>query len=60
MKLVTVKALLPSELAYLLEHGAEGQVELARRFVESGEEHLSRLRRKPGLRSAATPRPGGR
>ena len=47
VKLVTVKALLPSELAYLLEHGAEGQVELARRFVESGEEHLSRPRRRP-------------
>ncbi|OJH39898.1 imm11 family protein [Cystobacter ferrugineus] len=47
VKLVTVKALLPSELAYLLEHGAEGQAELARRFVESGEEHLSRLKRKP-------------
>jgi hypothetical protein len=47
VKLVTVKALLPSELAYLLVHGAEGQAELARRFVESGEEHLSRLRRKP-------------
>jgi hypothetical protein len=47
VKLVTVKALLPPELAYLLEHGAEGQAELARRFSESGEEHLSRLRRKP-------------
>jgi hypothetical protein len=47
VKLVTVKALLPSELAYLLEQGAEGQAELARRFVENGEEHLSRLRRKP-------------
>ncbi|WP_338068602.1 imm11 family protein [Archangium gephyra] len=47
VKLVTVKALLPSELAYLLEHGAEGQAELARRFVENGEEHLSRLGRKP-------------
>lgn len=47
VKLVTVKALLPSELAYLLEHGAEGHTELERRFVESGEEHLSRLRRKP-------------
>nr|WP_245920180.1 suppressor of fused domain protein [Melittangium boletus] len=47
VKLVTVKALLPSELAYLLEHGAEGQAELARRFVERGEEHLSRPRRKP-------------
>jgi hypothetical protein len=45
--LITVKALLPSELAYLLEHGAEGQAELARRFVENGEEYLSRLKRKP-------------
>ncbi|MFY0583169.1 hypothetical protein ACN28S_60720 [Cystobacter fuscus] len=33
VKLVTVKALLPSELAYLLEHGADGQAELARRFA---------------------------
>jgi hypothetical protein len=47
VKLVTVKALLPSELAHLLEHGAEGQAELARRFAESGEAHLSRLRRNP-------------
>ncbi|ATB42785.1 hypothetical protein CYFUS_008264 [Cystobacter fuscus] len=47
VKLVTVKSLLPSELAYLLEHGAEGQAELARRFAENGEEHLSRLKRKP-------------
>jgi hypothetical protein len=47
VKLVTVKALLPSELAYLLEHGADGQAELARRFARSGEEHLSRLKRKP-------------
>ena len=46
VKLVTVKALLPSELAYLLEHGAEGLAELARRFAESGEEHLSRARRR--------------
>jgi len=47
VKLVTVKALLPSELAYLLEHGTEGLAELARRFADSGEEHLSRLKRKP-------------
>ncbi|WP_395823094.1 hypothetical protein [Archangium minus] len=47
VRLVTVEALLPSELAYLLEHGAEGQDELARRFAESGEEHLSRARRRP-------------
>ena len=32
--LVTVKPLLPSELAYLLEHGADGQAELARRFAD--------------------------
>jgi hypothetical protein len=47
VRLVTVKALLPAELAYLLEHGARGHAELARRFADSGEEHLSRLRRKP-------------
>jgi hypothetical protein len=49
IRLVTVKALLPSELAYLLEHGAKGQAELARRFTESGEEHLSHARRRPGV-----------
>jgi uncharacterized protein DUF1629/suppressor of fused protein SUFU len=47
VRLVTVKALLPAELAYLSEHGAKGQPELARRFAQNGEEHLSRLRRKP-------------
>jgi hypothetical protein len=47
VKLVIVKALLPSELAYLLDHGAKGLAELARRFAQSGEEHLSRLKRKP-------------
>jgi hypothetical protein len=46
VRLVTVKALLPTELEYVLEHGAEGQAELARRFTESGEEHLSRARRR--------------
>jgi hypothetical protein len=49
VRLVTVKALLPGELAHVLEHGAEGQAELARRFTESGEEHLSRTRRRPGV-----------
>ncbi|WNG17677.1 imm11 family protein [Cystobacter fuscus] len=49
VKLVTVKALLPAELAHVLEHGAEGQTELARRFAESGEEHLSRVRRKSAV-----------
>ncbi|PTL77721.1 imm11 family protein [Vitiosangium sp. GDMCC 1.1324] len=47
VKLITVKALLPKELEYLLEHGPEGQAELARRFAASGEEHLSLARRKP-------------
>jgi suppressor of fused protein SUFU len=46
VRLVTVKALLPVELEYVLEHGAQGHMELARRFVESGEEHLSRVRRR--------------
>jgi len=46
VRLLTVKALLPAELAYPLEHGAEGQAELARRFTESGEEHLARARRR--------------
>jgi hypothetical protein len=47
VRLVTVKALLPSELAHMLEHGAQGQTELARRFSETGEEHLSRPKRRP-------------
>jgi hypothetical protein len=47
VKLVTVKVLLPSELAYLLEHGAKGQAELARRFEANGEEHVSRADRRP-------------
>ncbi|HSP79526.1 MAG TPA: DUF1629 domain-containing protein [Myxococcaceae bacterium] len=46
VRLLTVKPLLPSELAFLLEHGAEGQAELARRFADSGEEHLARARRR--------------
>jgi len=49
VRLVTVKALLPAERAYVLEHGAEGHAELARRFAASGEEHLSRAKRKPGV-----------
>jgi len=47
VKLVTVKALLPSELAYLLEHGAKGQAELARHFEATGEAHVSRADRRP-------------
>jgi hypothetical protein len=49
VRLVTVKALLPPELEYLLAHGEPGQAELARRFVQSGEEHLSGVRRRPSV-----------
>jgi hypothetical protein len=45
VQLVTVKVLLPSELAYRMRHGKEGGDELTRRFAESGDEHLSRSRR---------------
>lgn len=47
VRLVTVKALLPAELAWLRKHGKAGQAELARRFAEGSEEHLSRVRRQP-------------
>ncbi|WP_309242953.1 suppressor of fused domain protein [Hyalangium versicolor] len=43
VRLVTVKALLPTELAYLLEHGKQGQDELLRRFDQEGHGHLSRV-----------------
>lgn len=46
VRLVTVKVLLPGELAYLLEHGKQALEELARRFVASGEEHLCRAERR--------------
>ena len=46
VRLVTVKALVPAELEYVLAHGAQGHAELARRFAESGEEHLSRAKRR--------------
>jgi hypothetical protein len=47
VRLVIVKALLPTELAWLLAHGRQGRDELLRRFAERGEEHLSRIRRQP-------------
>lgn len=47
VRLVTVKALLPPELEYLLAHGEPGQAELARRFAHGGEAHLSGVRRRP-------------
>jgi len=46
VRLVTVKTLLPTELAYRVQHGKQGREELVRRFVESGEEHLSRAKRR--------------
>ncbi|MFL5351908.1 imm11 family protein [Archangium sp.] len=46
VRLVTVKALLPVEAQYVAKRGAEGAAELARRFVASGEEHLSRSGRR--------------
>ena len=46
--LVTLKALLPAELAFLLAQGRAGPGELARRFArESEAPHLSRSWRKP-------------
>ena len=46
--LVTIKALLPSELAFMLAQGRGGTGELARRFAqESDAPHLSRSWRKP-------------
>jgi hypothetical protein len=46
VRLVTVKALLPKELEYVVKRGAEGPAELARRFVQSADEHVSRANRQ--------------
>jgi hypothetical protein len=46
VRLVTVKALLPAELEYVSKRGAEGTNELARRFAQAGEEHVSRASRQ--------------
>ncbi|MGZ3460873.1 MAG: imm11 family protein [Archangium sp.] len=46
VRLVTVKALLPAELEYVSKRGAEGAAELAQRFAENGEEHVSRASRR--------------
>jgi hypothetical protein len=43
VRLVTVKVLLPTELAYLLAHGKTGRDELLRRFGQEGHGHLSRV-----------------
>ncbi|WP_342747659.1 imm11 family protein [Melittangium boletus] len=47
VRLVTVKVLLPTELAYLLAHGRTGRDELLRRFDQEGQGHLSRIWRSP-------------
>ncbi|RKG70218.1 imm11 family protein [Corallococcus terminator] len=47
VRLVTVKALMPAELTYLLAHGKNGREELIRRFNERGPGHLSRAWRQP-------------
>jgi len=47
VRLVTVKALLPAELAYLLEHGKKGRDDLLRRFDQAGQGHLSQVGRSP-------------
>lgn len=46
VRLVTVKALLPVELEYVMTCGEKGMGELARRFAETGEEHVSRASRR--------------
>ncbi|RKG92451.1 hypothetical protein D7V88_06100 [Corallococcus terminator] len=47
VRLVTVKALLPSELEWLLQQGRGGAAELARRFTEAGDGYISRSWRQP-------------
>ncbi|WP_307733023.1 suppressor of fused domain protein [Stigmatella ashevillensis] len=49
VRLVIVKALLPAELGYLLEHGKKGRDELLRRFGQDGHAHLSRAWRSPAV-----------
>jgi hypothetical protein len=47
VRLITVKALPPAELSYLLEHGKDGRDELLRRFGQEGHGHLCRVGRSP-------------
>jgi hypothetical protein len=49
VRLITEKALLPLELTYLLEQDGTGSAMLAKLFVKSGEEHLSRVNRRPAV-----------
>ena len=47
VRLVTVKALLPTELEYVARHSRDGTAELAQRFARTSEEHVSRANRRP-------------
>ncbi|NOK13416.1 imm11 family protein [Corallococcus exercitus] len=47
VRLLTVKALMPAELQWLLRQGKGAAAELIRRFNEAGEGHLSRSWRQP-------------
>ncbi len=47
VRLVTVKALLPAELTYLLDYGRGGDSALATLFTENGQEHICRATRQP-------------
>jgi hypothetical protein len=53
VRLVTVKALLPAELEYVVKRGTEGLAELARRFAEDGEEHVSRANRRAAVETGS-------
>ena len=47
IRIVTAKALWPSELDYVVEQGAVGRAELVRRFTADGTFHVSSAQRKP-------------
>jgi hypothetical protein len=47
VRVVTAKLLWPSELDYVVQNGAKGRAELARRFADDGMYHRSSLNRKP-------------
>ncbi|MBN8229849.1 suppressor of fused domain protein [Corallococcus macrosporus] len=47
VRLLTVKALMPAELQWLLRQGKGAAAELIRRFKDAGEGHLSRSWRQP-------------
>ncbi|MFP2898341.1 imm11 family protein [Corallococcus sp. 4LFB] len=49
VRLLTVKALMPAELKWLLRQGKGAAAELIRRFNEAGEGHLSRSWRQPAV-----------